>query len=252
MKTSTHLLGLLAGLVVCQSALAQGVDELGAYGGLEEKDRLRSEQNFAFELRFGPYRPNVDAEFSDARPFENTFGTDTRILFGIEFDWQALRIPYFGSIGPGIGWGYTSMSANAWLADGTGRADQETSLSIMPLYLVGVARVDVLARETPVPLVPYAKAGLGYALWWTSDGDGAHSYQGVEGKGTSKGYQFALGGMLELDFLDQDTALNMDASIGVNHASFFMEWYFARLDGFGGGDMHVGTSTWMLGLVVEM
>jgi hypothetical protein len=236
------------------AANAQGTDEFGAYGGAEERYH-GSPQNAAFELRFGPYRPGVDDELSGAAPFEQTFGDDTRFLIGLEVDWQALRIPYFGTFGPGFGWGYTKFTADALLADGSGnRSAQTTSLEIMPMYLVGVLRVDVLARETAIPFVPYAKLGVGYALWWSSDGDGAsHADDGTVGRDASYGYQYALGGMLLLDFMDPGAAVQMDNASGVNNSYFFIEWYVSQLDGFGSGDqMQVGTNTWMLGLAFEI
>src|SRR5690606_24899070 len=52
------------------TARAQGVDEFGAYGDTSPA----SDQYLALEVRFGPYLPNVDDEFSDAAPFEETFG----------------------------------------------------------------------------------------------------------------------------------------------------------------------------------
>ncbi|MEB2313692.1 MAG: MXAN_2562 family outer membrane beta-barrel protein [Sorangiineae bacterium] len=241
-----------AACLVTLPALAQGVDEFGSYG----RDRVgdyASPQNFAMELRLGPYRPRVDDEFSGGAPFEQTFGSDRRWLIGLELDWQALRIPYLGTLGPGAGWGYTTMSANAMLREGGGRSSEETSLTIMPMYAVGVLRVDVLARETPIPLVAYGKAGLGAAMWWAKTGDRAHSTDGTLGHGTSTGYQFALGGMFLLDSLDRDASIEMDNSTGVNSSYFFLEWYYSDLDGFGSGkQMNVGANTWMLGLALEM
>jgi hypothetical protein len=243
----------LALMLGAGAAQAQGTDEFGAYGG-REKRYHGSPQNAAFELRFGPYRPQVD-DGANGAPFEQTFGTDTRFLIGLEVDWQALRIPYFGTFGPGFGWGYTKFTADALLADGSGgRSAQTTSLEIMPMYVVGVLRADVIARETAVPLVPYAKVGLGYALWWSSDGDGAsHADDGTVGRGRSYGYQYALGGMLLLDFMDEAAAVQMDNASGVNNSYLFIEWYVSQLDGFGSNDqMQVGTNTWMLGLAFEI
>ncbi len=251
-------LGSFAALTVAAmtwgaTASAQGTDELGPYGGLDRRHQFESPQSAAFELRFGPYRPEVDSEFGGARPFDDTFGGDNRYLIGLEVDWQVLRVPHFGSFGPGFGWGYTKFSADALLADGSGdRSAQSTTLNIMPMYVVGVLRVDVLARETFVPLVPYAKAGFGYALWWSSDGDGtAHGEDGTIGRGASYGVQWALGGMLLLDIIDQTSAVEMDATTGVNNSYFFLEWYRSQL-GTSGDQMNVGTSTWMLGLALEI
>jgi hypothetical protein len=237
-------------------AWAQGVDEFGAYGGLEHGGSARDRtQIVAVELRFGRYVPNVDDEFSGTTPFRDTFGKGNRYLIGLEVDWQALRIPHFGTFGPGLGWGYTTMSARAFLpASPDVRAEEETSLSIMPMYLAAVLRADVLARETPVPVVPYAKLGLGYALWWSSNEDGtSRSATRKVGRGASYGPQYALGAMLLLDILDRDTAVQMEASAGVNNSYFFVEWYVSHLNGFDAGDqMQVGTNTWMLGLAFEI
>lgn len=252
MKTAVGCAAAVACALSVRPSFAQGTDELGSYGGLERRHQMESPQNAAFELRFGPYKPEVDSEFNGARPFEDTFGSDNRYLVGIEVDWQALRIPSFGTFGPGFGWGYTKFSGDALLADGSGnRSAQTTTLNVMPMYAVGVLRVDVLARESYVPIVPYAKAGFGYALWWSSDGDGAaHGDDGTVGRGASYGPQFALGAMFLLDIIDRTSAVEIDTTTGVNNTYFFMEWYRSQL---GTGDqMKVGTNTWMLGLALEI
>lgn len=254
---SVASLGAALGLLAAAGAAgAQGVDEFGPYGGLDGRGINESPQNAAFELRFGRYVPDVDSEFGGgATPYADVFGDDSRFLLGLEFDWQALRIDHFGSFGPGFGWGYTRSTGKALLHDGTGESGQDTTLEIMPMYLVGVLRVDVLARDTSIPIVPYAKAGLGTALWWAGSGDhiADHEPSGASGRGLSYGLQGALGGMLLLDTLDEDAALGMDATTGVNNSYVFVEWYLSRLDGFGSGDvMRVGANTWMLGLALEM
>jgi len=230
------------------------VDEFGPYGGTERRDAHESPQDVAFELRVGPYRPDVDSEFgSGDGPYARTFGERTRYLFGIEVDWQALRIPKLGTVGPGLGWGYTQSTADAFIQGSTDRSAEETNLNVMPMYLVGVLRADVLARETPVPLVPYGKAGFGYALWWATGPERlSRDDEGVVGRGASYGLQFALGGMLLLDSFDRDSAVEMDNTTGVNNSYFFMEWYHANLNCLGGACMQVGTSTWVLGLALEI
>jgi hypothetical protein len=208
-----------------------------------------SPQHAALELRFGPYVPDIDKAFSSRRPYEEVFGTDKRLYFGLELDWQALRIPSVGTIGPGIGWGYTHMTAPARLASGAGNSAEDTYLGIMPWYGVGVLRVDVLARETSVPLVGYGKVGVGFGLYWT--GNDLES----QAKGHTWGMQYALGGMLLLDNFDKQAAQQLDNELGINNTYLFLEWMKADLSGFGGSKMdslRVGTSTWVLGLAVEM
>lgn len=253
MKRLASTFGCAAALATWAApARAQGTDEFGAYGGLEKRGRYESSQSAAAEIRFGPYRPKIDNEFGGTGPFEQTFGDGTRYLIGFEVDWQLLRIPGFGSLGPGFGWGFTSFTANAPFSDGSGLSAQQTSLTIMPMYLVGVLRVDVLAKDVDIPIVPYAKLGLGYALWWVSSGsDTATDASGAKGQGSSFGWQYALGLSLLLDFFDESAAIELDNATGVNNSYFFVEWLNSDLSGFGGGRMNVGTSTWMLGLAVE-
>lgn len=237
---------------LAKPAFAQGVDEFGAYGSRAHRELRESPQTMAFELRFGPYPPQIDSDVPSGTPFKDTFGDDTRFLLGVEFDWQALRIPMFGTFGPGFGWGYTRFTGHGRNADGT-RAEQEDKLSIMPMYAVGVLRVDVIARETAVPLVPYGKLGLGVAPWWASSGGTASKADGVEGSDVSYGWQFALGLMFLLDNLDPDAAAEIDAESGVNNSYIFAEWYYSDLSGFGSSKvMNVGSNTFMLGIALEM
>jgi hypothetical protein len=210
-----------------------------------------SPQRFALELRFGPYRPNVDDEFPLQRPYETAFGPSKKpFYFGLEFDWQFLRIPKIATLGVGGSWGYSHASGTARFVFDNSPSAEETNMTIMPMYGVGVLRADYLARETVVPLVGYVKAGLGYGLWWSSN-DIA-----TQAKGHTWGTHFALGGMLLLDALDEHSAVELDNEWGINNTYFYVEWMKANLDGFNHtGDhsvMHIGTNTWMMGLAIEM
>jgi hypothetical protein len=212
-------------------ARAQGVDEFGAYGMGRRGAQSESKQDSAFELRFGRYVPEVDSQLGST-PFRTTFGDDARYLFGFEADWQLLRIPHFGTLAPAFGWGLTKFGAMAPFSDGSGVSKAETRIWIMPMYLVGVARADVFARDFNVPLVPYAKFGLGYGLWWSSDGDKSASADGMSGKGASYGLTYALGGMFLLDILDEDGAATADGITGINNSYIFAEWFRPQLNEF--------------------
>ena len=238
-------------LGLARSAEAQGVDEFGAYGRREQA-RGESPQVGAIEARFGAYYPRVDSSVNGT-PFRDVFGKSNRYMFGLEGDWQVLRIPHLGTLGPGIGWGYTRATGLARLtADPNKSSDEQTALSIMPFYLVAVLRADVFMREAGIPLVPYAKLGMGYALWWASDGGTTSTQNGVVGKGVSYGPQYALGGMFLLDILDQQTARDADNGLGINNSYVFGEWYGSELDAFGSSKrMNVGANTWVVGLAIE-
>lgn len=239
-----------AALLAAKPARAQGVDVFGPYGGLENHGFVRSKQEVAFEIRFGHYDPNVDDGLTGT-PFKDTFGSGHHWQGGAELDWQLYRKPRLFSLGPGFGFGYTHASGKAPLESGTGVSEQDTTLGIFPMHLVAVFRLDYLADRTPVPLQPYAKLGLGYALWWSSIGNEASRSNGDVGKGASYGYVWALGVLLRLDPLEPSAAANADASLGINHAGFFIEWFNSGLDSFGKG-MDVGTNTWVAGLGLEI
>jgi hypothetical protein len=234
---------------IAAPALAQGVAPETAT--IRKNDF--SPQNAAFELRFGPYRPNVDDNL-DRPVYGDFFGDGRRFMFGFEVDWQALRIPYVGSLGAGLGWGYTQISGRNQVPAGvpvpaTG-VSQESSLNIMPFYGVGVLRVDTFARRFGVPLVPYAKLGLSWAFWWVNDGVGtATNDAGVKGKDISFGTQVGLGGMLLLDILEPSAALGADNDSGVNNSYLFFEW---SMSNYGGDQMNVGSNNWVTGLAFEM
>ncbi|HEU4409539.1 MAG TPA: MXAN_2562 family outer membrane beta-barrel protein [Polyangiaceae bacterium] len=253
-------LGALAALTLFAPEARAQSDDTGGYLATRDPSRFDSPQNFAFELRFGPYRPEIDSEsefesLPEAdRPFRRTFGKGKGFHFGFEFDWQAVRIPFVGTFGPGFGWSRSSRSAKAFVLNSTtDRSGEDTTLVIMPMYAVGVLRADYLAREYGVPLVPYAKAGLGFALWSSSISTGVVTRDGVEGRGRSWGPHYALGAAFLLDVIDPSAAHSMDKSVGVNNTYAYIEWMRNDL-----GDlleskpqMRVGTSTWVTGLALE-
>ena len=232
----------------------------------------RSPQNFAFEIRFGPYFPEVDEEFGlgfgeAGGPYAETFGerddrgeleVDPQFYFGLEVDWQAVRIPWVGAVGPGFGWGFTTVSAPAKIQGTDIDSAIDTRLTIMPMHLSAVVRFDEVMRRTGVPIVPYGKIGLGMATWSTSGAETSvytdpATNESVEGEGLSWGMHLALGGMLSLNWIDPGNAVRLDEATGVNHAYLFGEWMWANLDGIGGDpQMHVGSSTVVVGLAFDM
>jgi hypothetical protein len=216
--------------------------------GYEPADH-RSPQNAAFEFRFGPYVPNVDSGLNST-PYEDSFGTKPSVSFGIEGDYQFLRIPYVGTLAPGLGWHWFRKNGIAEFTDGTAGSAHKNNLWIMPMYLVGVLRVDVLSKRFHIPLVPYIKGGLAWSIWESRDAGSVSEAQGLKARGSSLGLQYQLGLMLHLNPLSEQTAADMDASSGVNNAYLFVEWWASDVDSFGSG-MQTGDSTWTAGLAIE-
>jgi hypothetical protein len=222
--------------------------------GTKETQRpYHSAQNFALELRFSPYWPQVDDDsaLGGKKPYESTFGTSPRFLIGAEFDWQTLRIPRVGTIGPGLGVGYVNVSRSVQTVSGRASGD-DTSLSIYPMWAVAVLRADAFYRDLGFPLIPYGKAGIGVARWNASKSGSTSQNGGASGKGTSWGTNLAVGVSLPLDVFDSGASRNMDNITGINTTSIFFEAYWLTLDGLGQKNaLHVGTNTWSMGLAFE-
>jgi hypothetical protein len=220
------------------------------------REAYRSKQHGAVELRLGPYRPDVDAEFGGAAtPFENIYGTGETVMFGIEGDWQALRIPHFGTLGPGLQVSFAQFSQYALLeSDPSQRSAQPTNIWFVPFSLLAVLRIDVLSRELKVPLVPYLKFGGTLTLWEARDGVGNAVYgsgdDAIAGQGISTGFTGAAGLAILLNPIAPQAALDLDNGTGVNNAYVFGEWYVSKVSSFESG-LDTGTSTWLAGIALE-
>jgi len=250
--------------ILCTSA-AQAQSEAITHEDLdasfeEPQPSYRSPQNFAFELRFGPYRPNIDSEFSDTgvTPHKDVFGDKRHLMMQFELDWQIFQS--FGSLSLGAVVGSYSQSAKAFVADSntgasTGeRSGDDTSLRLIPLAALLVYRFDVLAVHfRAIPLAPYGKIGLNYTFWRITDGNGnIPSHLGGRGSGGTLGWQAAAGVALMLDFLDPIAVRSLDVETGVNHTYVFFEWNHVEANGLGmSNKLHVGDSRWVLGLMFE-
>ncbi|APS00594.1 MXAN_2562 family outer membrane beta-barrel protein [Pajaroellobacter abortibovis] len=217
-----------------------------------------SPQNFAFEMRASLYQPDIDTEPSlgGRRPYEDMFGSTPRFLLGMEFDWQALRIPYIGTLGPGIEIACTVFEAESFQGGAGTRSGDNNSLWVIPGYLDAVFRVDVFPRNLGVPFVPYAKGGFGWGIWWVTNEYGIAEYkngQRVEkGQGYSLGFHVAAGLTFQLDILDPSAARSLDEWTGINHIYLFGEFTKSVLNGLGEGDsLRLGSNMWTAGLTFE-
>ena len=220
----------------------------------ETYNRYKSPQRFAFELTFGPYRPDIDSEFNGARtPYKDYFGSGQHLLTRIEFDYQFLH--RYGSLAAGLGVGYFSVTGTAPVAKmpGTLSGDQ-SQLKVIPVSLSAVYRFDYFLQERGFPLVPFAKLGLDWAYWQNTDGNGniADAGSGGRGRGATPGWHVAGGIALVLDFLDPDASHDFDQDLGVNHTALTFEVYHSDISGLAEANrLHVGDTNWTLGLLLE-
>lgn len=207
--------------------------------------------SWAVEVRFGPYRPALEP----SSVYDEVFGDKRRFMLAAEVDWQPLHLRHVGSFGLGGLLGYTSASTPAPFKDpARGESGEETYFKMWQFAVVGVARIDVLARDFDIPVVPYAKLGTWMALWNAGNGLGtATSADGRVGKGRTHGVFWALGAALELDFLDRTATKSFMVEHGVEHTWLFAEYTGWDGSGLGQSDFaKVGARTWTFGLGFQM
>jgi hypothetical protein len=219
----------------------------------------RSPKNFALELRFGPYSPDIDAEFKNGmKPHEQYFGSNRRLMSQLEVDYQLFH--GFGSAAVGLSVGFFRERAKAFFDPATqitDRSGDETQLTLLPVALLGVYRADQLWDRLGIPLVPYGKLGLNYTIWRILDGsEEVATAQPVKMSGTGKGgtwgWQAGVGLAFVLDVIDPGSARELDSETGVNHTYVFGEFTKYAVSGLGqSGKLNVGDNTWSLGLMFE-
>jgi hypothetical protein len=113
-------------------------------------------------------------------------------------------------------------------------------------------------------VVPYARAGLAYDVWWMTTPGGDYSrvckdptmdFPCAAGEnkalGGSLGLTGAIGLAIRAEQIDASAAMSMRQS-GIQHAGIFAELSFAKVDGFGSDKkLSVGDNTYFFGVDFE-
>lgn len=221
-------------------------------------------------VRIGPYIPGIDAQLDKPTgkydgPYEQMFGGYS-ILPVIDIERFFFR--GFGQAGVGVSLGYMGKKARAWEAGSDpndamrprSEGDKNT-FRLFPLTVSAVYRFSYLDDEYGIPLVPYARAGLGYYVWWivAPNGDFAQSCKGPETMGCAKttaagaslGFVGSIGLAIRAERIDVSAARSMRES-GIEHAGFYGEYSVGKVDGFGSDKkLSVGDATWFAGVDFE-
>ncbi len=214
-----------------------------------------SPRDMMFELHIGSHTPEIDAQFSDASPWEDIFGTESLLLFKLHVDYQIWQA--HGSLAIGAGAGYGWIDGDALDGDGATTED-EVGFNLAPFNLSLTYRWDWAARNHPIPLVPYVKAGLTAAVWWATNAkDEIANTRGPEGdirvgRGLTFGWHAGVGLQFLLDILSPGMAQEFDYESGVNNSYFFAELLYQSLNDFGSDDsIDLSDTAFSFGLMFE-
>jgi hypothetical protein len=222
-------------------------------------------------VRVGPYVPGIDAQLDQPTgkydgPYEQMFGGYS-ILPVVDIERFFFR--GFGQAGVGVSLGYMGKKARAWQAGSDPndamrpRAEgDKNTFRLFPLTVSAVYRFTYLDDEFGIPVVPYARAGLGYYVWWivAPNGDFASSCKTggdamdcakTTAAGASLGFVGSIGLAIRAERIDEAAARSMRES-GIEHAGFYGEYSVGKVDGFGSDKkLSVGDATWFAGVDFE-
>ena len=208
----------------------------------------------AFEIKFGPYTPNIDQESGlSVNPYDVVFDSTPMFMTKLEYDWQFFQD--FGSLALAFEFGYGSVTGKGQLKDGGGNSSDETTLHLIPISIGIAYNFDVLAIRWNIPLVPYVKLGIDYSIWIVTDGLGSitsDSDSGTDGSGDTWGWHTSVGLKILLDTFAPDMAQSFDIEAGVNNSYIFAELLYADISDFGSSkSWDVGALTGLFGLAFE-
>ncbi len=229
----TLVLPALAAVVALAAPAARAQTDSGRWGSVE--------------LGAGPYVPNIDSEFSGQTPYRDVFGGKPSPMFRLHLAkslWTG-----FGSVEVGIKTGFWSKSGHAVIAgtDPAQRSGDKTTFNIIPTSLTLTYRADQLWENVHVPIVPYGRVALERYNWWvTKDTKWGK-------RGATNGWSATAGVAFVLDFLDPDSARDLDNETGSNHTALYFDVTKSKVDDFGSKKSWILTEkklAWSGGLLV--
>lgn len=240
----------------------------------EHKARRDSKQRFGLHFKLGPYLPDIDE--GDAQgPYAKIFGEVNnanvvtkapaqKLIYWLGFEWQLYHLA--GPLSVGLDLGFFTNSADARLQSPTQPGQtpvdpqapalttsaDKNRFSFVPISLLAGYRFSYLADKTPIPLVPYARAGLSYNFWWAqhSAGNLVRDPEGTKVRGGTVGWQGQFGLALRLDGVFRQAGRHLDYRFGINHVSLFGEFAISK-SGLGGKKVNLGDNTFYGGLLLE-
>jgi hypothetical protein len=229
---------------------------LTATAARAQRETHESERSTYIDFRIGLYRPDIDSEFkkspTEDRPYKRIFKDERSPMWGLTLERHFFDA--FGTLSGGLGGGFWHVKGNGVpTTSGPSAATDKTELVILPFQGELSYRLDYF--ENVFPLVPVARGGLDYDVWWVNNGAGetAKFANGHDAEGATWGWHYAVGVHLLLDYLAQDMAADFDRDAGVNGSYLTFEYQVSQVDDFGSShSFRLGDKTLIFGLSLDL
>ncbi|MBI4820212.1 MAG: hypothetical protein HY791_28315 [Deltaproteobacteria bacterium] len=213
----------------------------------------REEISVGFELRGGPYLPEIGHDGSTvtgATAFSDVFGHTPNPLYTLGVDLLLYR--GIGSAGVGGTFGFMQFVGRGVYGDSGANSHDTTVMNILPLTLEAFYRFDWLVEELSIPFVPYARGGLAYHFWWVTTGTGDIARSGdAVGRGGKLGLVGRVGVAFVLNVFEPAAARSLYESTGIRSTALFGEVLASKVDGFASDGIVLSDQTWNLGMYFE-
>lgn len=237
---------------------------------------------FEFALKLGPYYPSIDKDADAEGRYALFFGDTAK---GLISKGSKIRLEATADVYVLQKWGLLGFTGTAgfWQAqghsricapDGTGTTcdtvqglatSEESSdkvlLTIIPLSLGIVYKLDIFWRRWGVPLVPFIRAGIDAYFWRVDSGNRqarkpGSTYNALRGTGFGQGVTFGWhvnpGLAFALDIIEPNAARRAYSFMGLKGSYLTFEWMFSGIDDFGSAtSWDLSQSTFLGGLAIE-
>ncbi len=217
------------------------------------RERAEAQPTWGIDFGVGPYRPQAGNDLERSyfklifvQPDDKSYFSRHPLLAQLSVNWYLLRD--FGLLGVTFQGGFWSMEGRTRLCtDASGKptgctpetvftselGTDTTTLSVFPLSVGVIYKIDQLKRAFSVPLVPYLRGSFDWLLWRnTVRGKVTHSSQG-RGSGGNFGLHGGAGIALNLDWIEPSGAASARANTGLADTYLYGEASYYWADYFG-------------------
>ncbi len=235
---------------------------------INEGDRVHqsARPQFGFELRFGPWRPAIGND-AEREAYETVYGNDSSLfkdrplMKQLEVSWYPWDRFGVGGLFFRIGhWRASGRTRDCPEGagcedgglDGSVRGNEKTSLTVMPLTVGAVFKLDYFKERFYIPLVPYVKGGIDYFLWFNSAaGKTSVASDGSKGRGGTLGVNGSVGLALNLDWIEPGAAMSGRSGSGIADTYLFIEYSMAY-SGFRSSGLEMTENYALVGLAIDL